>query len=79
MADRVADATSAPTSRSKRIAVAEAVNHFMLAVTSLHEDTTDTASILHRPRSRERDLLLSRQDPTCLACSPNGSLGHGDR
>ncbi|WP_439663829.1 ThiF family adenylyltransferase [Lentzea sp. HUAS TT2] len=60
------------------VAVAEAVNHFMLAVTALHEDDTDTASILHRPRSRDRALVVSRQDPTCSACGLNGPLGRGD-
>ncbi|WP_086667124.1 ThiF family adenylyltransferase [Lentzea kentuckyensis] len=60
------------------LAVAEAVNHFMLAVTALHEDSTDTATSLHRPRSRERDLVVSRQDPTCPACGLTGPLGRGD-
>ncbi|MEV6712836.1 ThiF family adenylyltransferase [Lentzea sp. NPDC051208] len=60
------------------LAVAEAVNHFTLAVTALHENSTDTAASLHRPRSRERDLVESRQDPTCPACGPGGQLGRGD-
>lgn len=61
------------------LAVAEAVNHFMLAVTALHENTDDTATILHRPRTRERDLVISRQDPTCTTCSLEGPLGRGDQ
>lgn len=45
------------------VAVAEAVNHFVLAVTGLHTDDADTASVMHRPRSRDCDLLTSRHGP----------------
>lgn len=60
------------------LATAEAVNHFMLANTALHTDNTETPAVLHRPRSRERDLLLSRHDPACPACTLNGPLGQGE-
>jgi len=51
------------------LAVAEAVNHFMFAVTGLHHDDVDQAAVLHRPRSRDRDLQNPRQDPQCRSCS----------
>lgn len=60
------------------VAVAGAVHHLMLAVTALHEDNTDTAAVLHRPRGRDRDMVVSRQDPTCRACGLIGQLGRGD-
>lgn len=60
------------------LAAAEAVNHFMLANTALHSDNTDTPAVLHRPRSRDRDLVVSRQDPSCPACTLNGPLGQGE-
>ncbi|MBT9255301.1 ThiF family adenylyltransferase [Phycicoccus sp. KQZ13P-1] len=50
------------------LAVAEAVNHFMLAVTNLHRDDVDPASVLIRPRTRQRDLLNPRRDPACPFC-----------
>ncbi|WP_330474645.1 ThiF family adenylyltransferase [Terrabacter sp. C0L_2] len=50
------------------LAVAEAVNHFMLAVTNLHRDDVDPASLLIRPRTRQRDLLNPRRDPACPFC-----------
>jgi molybdopterin/thiamine biosynthesis adenylyltransferase len=59
------------------LAAAEAVSHFMLAVTSLHHDPDNTASVLHLPRFRERALQTHRQDPACSWCSPIGSLGRG--
>ena len=60
------------------IAAAEAVSHFMLAVTSLHHNPDDTASVLHLPRRRERAMQTHRQDPACTWCSPTGTLGRGD-
>jgi molybdopterin/thiamine biosynthesis adenylyltransferase len=60
------------------IAASEAVNQFMLAVTSLHDDDTSTASVLHLPRRRERLLQAHRQDPSCPWCTPGGQLGRGD-
>lgn len=50
------------------LAVAEAVNHFMLSVTNLHRDDVDPASVLIRPRTRQRDLLNPRRDPSCPFC-----------
>jgi molybdopterin/thiamine biosynthesis adenylyltransferase len=61
------------------ITAAEAVSHFMLAVTSLHHDPDDTASVLHLPRLRERALQTHRQDPVCPWCSRAGILGRGDQ
>lgn len=60
------------------LAAAEAVNHFMLANTTLHTDHTDTPAVLHRPRTRDRDLVLSRHDLSCPTCSLNGPLGRGE-
>ncbi|MCC8251555.1 ThiF family adenylyltransferase [Saccharothrix sp. NEAU-S10] len=51
------------------LAAAEAVNHFMLAATNLHHDDTGQAAVLHRPRSRDRDLQNPRHDPQCPTCS----------
>ncbi|TQM84510.1 molybdopterin/thiamine biosynthesis adenylyltransferase [Saccharothrix saharensis] len=51
------------------LAAAEAVNHFMLAVTNLHHDDTGQAAVLHRPRSRDRDLQNPRRNPLCPTCS----------
>jgi molybdopterin/thiamine biosynthesis adenylyltransferase len=59
------------------LAVAEAVDHFMLAVTALHTNDSDHAEILHRPRSRDRDLLEPKQNSACLTCSLAGVLGRG--
>jgi hypothetical protein len=47
----------------------EAVNHFMLAVTGLHHDPDDTASMIHLPRRRERLAQRLRQDPACPWCT----------
>jgi len=57
---------------------AEAADHFMLAVTGLHADN-DLGWVIHRPRSRERNLQDPRQDPDCRWCTPTGNLGRGDR
>jgi molybdopterin/thiamine biosynthesis adenylyltransferase len=61
------------------IATAEAVSHFMLAVTNLHHNPDDVASVLHLPRLRERALQTHRQDPACPWCTPAGTLGLGDQ
>jgi hypothetical protein len=55
------------------VAASEAVTHFMLAITSLHEEPIEAFDIRHRPRKQERDLVRPRQDPTCTWCSPAGS------
>lgn len=44
--------------RSTTPAVAEAVDHFMLAVTGLHQHDDDLAWVIYRPRTRERDFLV---------------------
>jgi molybdopterin/thiamine biosynthesis adenylyltransferase len=50
------------------IAAAEAVNHFMLAVTNLQTHDRDPADILHLPRDRSRTLHNHRRDPDCYWC-----------
>jgi len=50
------------------IAAAEAVNHFMLAVTNLHTHDRDAADVLHLPRDRNRALQNHRRDPNCHWC-----------
>jgi hypothetical protein len=50
------------------LAAAEAVNHFMLSNMALHTNNTDTAAVIHRPRTRDRDLQIPRQDPACPTC-----------
>ncbi len=50
------------------IAAAEAVNHFMLAVTNLHSQDRDAADVLHLPRDRNRTLHHHRRDPDCHWC-----------
>jgi hypothetical protein len=59
------------------LAVGEALTHFMHAVTCLHDDDLVISGVLHRPRSRERDMLLSRQDDHCRWCSSGAQLGRG--
>jgi molybdopterin/thiamine biosynthesis adenylyltransferase len=54
------------------LAAAEAINHFMLAVTGLHTDEFDQAAVLYRPRSRERDLQDPRTGEGCSWCRPTG-------
>jgi ThiF family len=67
---RYADGVAAPSVIAlNSLAAAEAVNHFMLAVTRLHTDSDDLADVLHRPRSRDRNLLIPRQDPRCPTCA----------
>lgn len=61
------------------LAVGEALSHFMHAVTCLHDEDLDIAGVLHRPRSRERDIVLSRRDDQCRWCSPRTGLGRGGR
>jgi len=60
------------------LAAGEAADHFMLAVTGLHDDDHDLAWAIHRPRTRERDFQNPRQDPACRWCTPAGRLGRGD-
>lgn len=50
------------------IAAAEAVNHFMLAVTNLHTHDRDAADVLHLPRDRNRTLHNHRRGPDCHWC-----------
>jgi molybdopterin/thiamine biosynthesis adenylyltransferase len=59
------------------VAAMEAVSHFMLACTGLHEDPADTTSIMHLPRERERAAQAPRRDPDCPWCSSPGQLGRG--
>ncbi|MFI1419326.1 ThiF family adenylyltransferase [Streptomyces sp. NPDC020731] len=57
------------------LAAAEALNYFMLAVAGLHDDDHDRAAVVHRPRTRQRDLQEPRQDPDCRWCTSAGQLG----
>ena len=50
------------------VAASEAVNHFMLAATQLHEDDSDTAYTLTLPRTREHQLHTPRRSPDCRWC-----------
>ncbi|ROR43495.1 ThiF family adenylyltransferase [Kitasatospora cineracea] len=59
------------------LAAGEAVNHFVFAVVGLHDEENDHASVIHRPRTRQRDLQEPRQDPTCRWCTSTGRLGLG--
>jgi hypothetical protein len=60
------------------LAAGEAADHFMLAITGLHTEDNDLSWVIHRPRTRDRDLQDQRQDPGCRWCTPDGSLGRGD-
>jgi len=60
------------------LAAAEALNHFVLATAGLHQDESDHASVIHRPRTRQRDLQDPRHDPDCRWCTNAGHLGRGD-
>lgn len=60
------------------LAVGEALTHFLHAVTCLHDEDLDIAGVLHRPLSRERDVLLSRRDDQCRWCSSGAQLARGD-
>ena len=42
------------------LAAAEAADHFLLAVTGLHSDDHDLGWVIHRPRTRDRDLQHPR-------------------
>ncbi|WP_199484971.1 ThiF family adenylyltransferase [Actinomadura craniellae] len=60
------------------IAAAEALNHFTLAATGLHDESNGPpAWILHRPRTNERDHILPRPRPDCDFCNPHELLGQG--
>ena len=77
-AARYVDESPAPSVIAlNNLAAAEAVNHFMLAATGLHQHDDDLAWVIHRPRTRERDLLIPRQIPDCPWCSSTGTLGRG--
>lgn len=58
------------------VAAAEAVNHFMLAVTNLHTDD-DEHSLLRFPRSGQQVPQQSRRDTACGTCSEHGVLARG--
>ncbi|KOV96345.1 MULTISPECIES: ThiF family adenylyltransferase [unclassified Streptomyces] len=75
----VPDTPAASVIPLNALAAAEAVSHFMHAVSCLHHDDLDHASVLHRPRTRTRDILNSRTSPDCRWCSPNQHLALGDR
>jgi hypothetical protein len=49
----------------------------MFAAVCLHDDPTDSASVLHHPRARGRALQDGRQDPDCPWCTKAGSLARG--
>jgi len=77
-AARYVDEAPAPSVIAlNNLAAAEAVNHFMLAATGLHQHDDDLAWVIHRPRTRERDLLIPRQNPDCPWCTSTGTLGRG--
>lgn len=83
-ADRVAaqyvpDTPAASILPLNALAAAEAVSHFMHAASCLHTDDLDHANVLHRPRTRTRDILTSRTDPDCRWCSPSQQFALGDR
>jgi len=60
------------------LAAGEAVNHFMLAVTGLHDDDMDFGSVIHLPQHRGRELVDPAQKPECTWCTSHGALGRGD-
>jgi len=60
------------------LAAGEAADHFMLAVTGLHDDDQDLGWVIHRPRTRDRDFQDPRQDPSCRWCATAGNLARGD-
>ncbi|WP_020123379.1 hypothetical protein [Streptomyces canus] len=61
------------------LAAAEAVSHSMHAVSCLHDDDLDHASVLHRPRPRTPDLINSRTHTDCRWCAPQKQFALGDR
>jgi molybdopterin/thiamine biosynthesis adenylyltransferase len=78
-AARYVDEAPAPSVIAlNNLAAGEAVDHFMLAATGLHHDDNNLAWIIYRPRTRERDFLIPRQDPNCPWCTGNGALGQGE-
>lgn len=56
------------------IAASEAVTHFMLAITGLHNDAWRAFDIRSRPRDQEHDSVSPRQDPDCSWCTTAGQL-----
>ncbi|MFJ8138912.1 ThiF family adenylyltransferase [Streptomyces sp. NPDC096013] len=59
------------------LAASEALNYFVLATSGLHHEEGDHASVIHRPRTRQRDLQDPRQDTDCRWCTRSGRLGRG--
>jgi len=79
-AARYVDEAPAPSVIAlNNLAAAEAVNHFMLAATGLHHHDDDLAWVIHRPRTRERDLMIPIQQADCSWCSSAETLGRGTR
>jgi molybdopterin/thiamine biosynthesis adenylyltransferase len=50
------------------LAASEAVNHFMLAAVSLHDENEDAPDVVHFPRQRQRILQNHRRDNECEWC-----------
>jgi hypothetical protein len=59
------------------VAAMEAVSHFMLASTGLHDDSSDTSWLMCMPRERDRAAQIPRRDADCPWCSAVGQLGRG--
>jgi len=80
----VDDVPAASVIALNNLAAAEATDHFMLAVTGLHTDYRDLGWVIHRPRTRDRDLQNPRQDPelplvhSCRQPRPGPSLTRRD-
>jgi hypothetical protein len=60
------------------VAVAEAVNHFMLAVTALHTNDSNHAEILHAPAATTA-IYEPKQNPACPTCSSLVPSGEAPR
>ncbi|WP_371783900.1 ThiF family adenylyltransferase [Streptosporangium subroseum] len=74
----VAEAPTASVIGLNTLTAAEAVNHFTFSVTGLHDESSGPPTwILHRPRTSERDHILTRSRPGCDFCNPHGVLGRG--
>lgn len=74
----VADVPAPSVVTLNALAAAEAVDHFLLSVTGLHDDDDDDAAVVHRPRSRERDLQEPRRGEGCRWCGSGGALSRGE-
>jgi hypothetical protein len=77
VAQYVAGVPAASVMPLNMLVVGEALCHFLHAVTCLHDEDLNIAGVLHRPRSRERDMLVSRRDDQCRWCSSRAQLGRG--